>query len=326
MKYIQLGSTNPYYNLAAEEFVLYNMKDDAYFLLWQNDNTVVVGRHQNVVEEVDVNRAEELGVRIVRRNSGGGAVYHDPGNLNFSFITDWVPDRHTNLDIFLEPVIDVLAELGVTAEKHGRNDLVAGGRKISGNAQYIHGGRLLHHGTLLVCSNLSRMPEVLRPQTDKIVSKGIKSVRGRVGNICEFSKSPITVETLIDALKAAILSDCGTEGYVFTGEQSDRIERLAKEKYETWEWNFGSSADYSYKNSRRFPGGKIEVRLDVENGVIGRCRVFGDFLAIVGVEELESAVTGCRASRSDLGRALAGFDLPRYYGFTLAEFLECFDF
>jgi len=324
VKYIPNESTDPYFNLAAEEYVLHNLKDDDFFMLWRNAGTVVIGRHQNAMEEVDLKRAEELGVRVVRRNTGGGAVYHDLGNLNFSFFTGWSPEKDISYDVFLEPVISALEKFGIRAEKRGRNDLVVEEKKISGNAQCVHGERILHHGTLLVNSDLSVMPEVLSVPCDKIVSKGIKSVRSRVANICEFTKERIDVETLKQALEESFFGNRPAARLILSDSQITGIEELADEKYRTWDWNIGSVADYSYKNARRFPGGRIEVRLDVKNGVIVKCRVFGDFLALIGVEELENAVAGCRPVRRELENALRGFDLPRYYGFTPEQLLECF--
>jgi len=324
VKYLRLFSTDPYYNLAAEEYLLHNVESDDFFMLWQNAATVVIGRHQNAVEEVNVKRAEELGIKIVRRNSGGGAVYHDLGNLNFSFITAWDPEKGADLDIFLDPVIRGLRSIGVNAERRGRNDLVAGGKKISGNAQYIHGGRILHHGTILVNSQLSVMPEVLNVQNDKIISKGIKSVRSRVANICESVPGPIDIEAVADALKNSLFTNGCAGEYSFTDEQVTLIKKLAAAKYGTWEWNFASSPDFSCKKSRRFPGGKIEVHLDVKDGFIEKCGITGDFLALTGVEKLENAVTGCRNVKGDLSIVLGKFDIPRYYSFTLDELLECF--
>ena len=325
MKYIRNDSTDPYYNLALEEYVLNTLKDDDYILLWQNDKTVVIGKHQNAAEEVSIKRAEELGVKVVRRNTGGGAVYHDMGNLNFSFITDWDPEKNMDYDMFLKPVIRALAGFGACAEKQGRNDLVIDGKKISGNAQCIHGGRILHHGTLLIDSDLSFIQEILNVQPDKIVSKGIKSVRSRVANICEYTSAPIDVGVLKQALIDSFFCGAGAAEHILDEAQEEEIKKLAGEKYGTWEWNFGSTADYSYRNARRFPCGKIEVLMDVRNGVIERCKILGDFLALIGTEELESAVAGCRADRSVLKNALGVFDLERYYGITLDELLECFE-
>ena len=343
MKHIRNDSTDPYYNLALEEYVLTTFRDGQYILLWQNYKAVVIGKHQNAAEEVNIKRAEELGVKIVRRNTGGGAVYHDLGNLNFSFITDWDPDKDMDYDTFLKPVIHALSKFELEAEKQGRNDLVIDGKKISGNAQCISNpahtcliphsefripnsnkGRILHHGTLLIDSELSVMPELLNVPPDKIVSKGIKSVRSRVANINDFTVKPLDS----DLLKKAILESFFNGGDVIekflTGAQKKDVERLAKEKYETWEWNYGLSPAYSYKNAKRFPAGKVEVRLDVKNGIIENCKIYGDFLALVGVEDLETAVTGCRADINDLKRALEHFDLQRYYGITIDQLLECF--
>jgi len=325
VKYIQGDRADPHFNLAAEEYVLGSFKDNDYLILWQNDNTAVIGKHQNAAEEINLRRAEELGVTIVRRNTGGGAVYHDMGNLNFSFITDWDPDRNMDYDTFLKPVLRALQRFGVKAEKQGRNDLVVDGQKISGNAQCIQNGRLLHHGTLLVSSDLSMISEVLNVQADKIESKGIKSVRSRVANISEFVTEPIDIGRLMQALQESFFNGGPIDRRVFDEAQIKEIEKLAFDKYSTWEWNFGSFKGYSFKNARRFPGGKVEVHLNVKNGIITQCRVFGDFLALCGVEDIEKNVVGCRVDRGELRRALQGIDYKRFYGFDLEELLECFE-
>ena len=325
MKYIRNNSTDPYYNLAFEEYVFHTFKDDDYILLWQNDRTVVVGKHQNTVEEVNLRRAGELGIKIVRRNSGGGAVYHDMGNLNFSFITGWNPDMQTDYDTFLIPVIRALSKIGVHAGKKGRNDLVVGGRKISGSAQCIHDGRLLHHGTLLIDSDLDVLSEVLNVQADKFLSKGVKSVRSRVANISEFAKTPCGAQLLMQLILESCAGDNIIDAFVPDNSQISHIEALAKKKYATREWNYGFSTVYSYRNSKRFPSGKIEVHVNVMDGMISQCKIFGDFMALTGVEDLEDAITGSRADRKALKGALEGFDIRRRYGFTLEELLECFE-
>ena len=323
MKYIRLHTTDPCQNLAAEEYVHHEIRDDGCFMLWQNDKTIVIGRHQNVYSEVNIKRAEELGIKIVRRNSGGGAVYHDMGNLNFTFVTEWDHKNGAELRYFLDPIIRALATLGVNAEIQGRNDLVAEGRKISGNAQCIHAGRILHHGTLLVSSDLSVMPELLTVAEDKYESKGVKSVRSRVANISDLASGPLDVERLIRALTSELFTGGAAEEFAFTREQETAITRLATEKYGKWDWNFGSSPDYGYKNAKRFPGGRIETRIDVRDGVIEHCRIYGDFLALIDARELESAVIGCRMRRDELEAALGSFDIPRYFSFTLDELLDC---
>ena len=325
MKYIRNEATEPCFNLALEEYVLNTLTDDDYVLIWQNEKTVVIGKHQNAAEEVNAKRTEELGVKVVRRNTGGGAVYHDMGNLNFSFITDWDSEKNIDYDTFLLPVIRALSRFGVHAERQGRNDIVVDGKKISGNAQCIHNGRILHHGTLLINSDLSVMAEVLNVQTDKITSKGIKSVRSRVANTSEYIKGEFSMELLKAAMLEELFEKGAVDEYVLGAVQTADIEKLAKEKYATWEWNYGKAADYSYKNAKRFSSGTVELNLDIKNGVIERCKISGDFLALTGVEGLENAVIGRRADRNELKQALVAFDFSRYYGISLEDFLECFE-
>ena len=325
MKYIRNDSTNPYYNLALEEYVLNSYRDDDYLLLWQNDRAIVIGKHQNTVEEVNVNQAEELGIKVVRRNTGGGAVFHDLGNLNFSLITDWNSDTLINYDSFLKPIINALLRIGIKADRVGRNDLVVEGKKVSGNAQCIHNGRILHHGTLLVQSDLTMMSKVLKVGADKISSKGLKSVRSRVANICEFSKEIINVELLKQAIIETFFEDNIVSELIINTAQKAEIEKLTKEKYETWEWNYGYNAVYSYRNAKRFANGKIELNINVKSGIIIQCKIFGDFMALISVEYLENAIVGNRTDRKEIMLALAGLDIHRFYGITQDELLECFE-
>ncbi|MBO7403423.1 MAG: lipoate--protein ligase [Clostridia bacterium] len=322
MKYYRGISTDPYLNLASEQFLL-DTEDGEVFMLWQNSRSVILGRNQNAYAEVNLPFVEENGIPVVRRLTGGGAVFHDLGNLNFTFI---VPrERCPEMDFarFVLPMAEALREMGVPAELSGRNDLVADGRKISGNAQCVWRDRVMHHGTLLVDADLSFMDGALRADADKLRSKGIKSVRSRVGNLAEYVPG-LDAEGLARRLEDRILG--GAERAVFTEEQRAGIEKLAREKYRTWEWNFGASGTFGQQVKRRFPYGSVELDFASEHGVLTGVRFSGDFFGIRPVEELESALLGCRLIRGELAERLAREKVGQViYGATPDEIAAMFE-
>ena len=278
MKYIDSKSHDSYFNLALEEYILKNenIEEDIVFL-WQNTPTIVVGNNQNTIEEINVPFVKENKIQVVRRLSGGGAVYQDMGNLNFTFIK--CLNETSNLDIkkFALPVVEALNKLGVPAQLTGRNDISVEGKKISGNAQRLYRNKLLHHGTLLFDTDLEVMVKVLQVGIDKIESKGIKSIRSRVTNIKPYFSQQITIEEFRESILKELFQGKEVNYYYLEEKDLKEINDLVNTKYSTWEWNFGYSPSYSIKNSRRFPAGKIELFIDVEKGMIKSCQIFGDF-------------------------------------------------
>lgn len=325
MKYIRNTSLNPYYNLAFEEYVFKNFTDDEYLLLWQNDNTIVVGKNQNTIEEINQQAIEELSVKVVRRNTGGGAVYHDLGNVNFSYISDWKAESELSYERFLNPIIKALNTLGVEAMIKGRNDIVVQDRKISGNAQAVQRNRILHHGTLLFDSNLSMMQKVLNVSEDKMASKGVKSVKARVANIKEFLKEDITVVQFIDHIRQSFFQFGYTDEVFLSAQQQAEIEELAKTKYESWEWNYGQSPESNFKSARKFDQGKLEVSLFIKKGVIECCKIWGDFLSLKDVNDIEKALSGIHYEPAAIREVLNKFNLRMYFGLiSVDEILSCF--
>ena len=271
---------DPALNLALEEFVLRNAKtDEDIFLFYINAPSIIIGRHQNTLEEINRDYVEQHGIHVVRRLSGGGAVYHDLGNLNFSFITGSQPENFRNFKKFTEPVIQALAQLGVPAELGGRNDILVDGRKVSGNAQYIANRRMVSHGTLLFSADLSHVSEALHVQAGKITSKGIKSVRSRVANISEFIRQPMGIEAFRAHLLAHLYAGVAAPEYDLSVEDKAEVRKLADERYRNWEWNYGRSPDFNVEKRERFSGGEIDARLDVQQGVIRAVKFYGDFFA-----------------------------------------------
>ena len=317
---------DPAVNLALEEYVLRNAQTDEDLLLFYiNAPSIIIGRHQNTLEEINRDYVEEHGIHIVRRLSGGGAVYHDLGNLNFSFLTGYQPENFRNFKKFTEPVIRALAKLGVPAELNGRNDILVDGRKVSGNAQYLSKNRMVSHGTLLFNSDLSHVTEALHVKDEKITSKGIKSIRSRVTNISEHMSAPMDIE----AFRLFVLENY-FEGlpeiprYPLSAEDWAAVHQLAAERYRSWDWTYGHSPDFNVQKRQRFPGGEIDARLDVQQGVIRSVKFYGDYFAEIEPDGLEKLLTGVRYSREEIKNALQDVDIQRYFSGLDLETLGAF--
>lgn len=310
------GITDPQINLAIEEYALKNLDiNETYLLFYINEPSIIIGKNQNTIEEINTEYVEYNGIKVVRRLSGGGAVYHDLGNLNFSFITKDDGESFHNFRKFTEPVVAALKKLGVNAELSGRNDLEVEGRKISGNAQFSTKGRMFSHGTLLLNSEIDNVVSALKVKKDKIESKGIKSVRSRVANISEF----LTEKLEINEFRSLLLKNI-FEGqdeipeYVLTEEDWGKIYHLSKERYQNWEWNYGKSPRFNLQHSHRFPIGSIDVRLEVNKGVIENCKIYGDFFGVGDVSEIENKLTGTRYEKNEIEKALEDIDTIHYFG------------
>ena len=327
MIFIKNDSKNPYFNLALEEYALKELNvDDDFFILWQNENTIVVGRNQNTIEEINSKAVKEKEVSVVRRMSGGGAVYHDLGNINYTFITRSDDDSKHNFKKFTRPIIDALASLGIDAEFTGRNDITIDGKKISGNAQYYYQNRMLHHGTILFDVNPDILKDVLNVKIDKIASKGIKSVKSRVTSISKHLKEPMTSEQLTEMLLKFILDtdDVSEKEYVLSEEDLANIQKLADEKYSTWEWVYGESPKFELQQSKRYKGGNLDIRLNVKNGIVTDFKIFGDFFGKKDIKEIEELIMNNRFEESHIRDILKDIDFNDYFlNITLDEFLEC---
>ena len=305
-------------NLALEEYVFrHKPADEDVLLFYVNERAIIIGRNQNTIEEIDADVVAARGVTVVRRVSGGGAVYHDAGNLNFSFMTTDVRGRFNRYDQFTRPVIEVLHALGVPAELGGRNDILVDGRKISGNAQFASPGRMFSHGTLLLDSDLDAVTAALRPKPGKVESKGVKSIRSRVANISEFLSQPIDVTELRERVIERIYDtrDRARIPQIRLDEGDWRaIRALAASKYGTWAWNYGENPRSNVQRARRFPIGEIDVRLDVQEGRIAGIRIFGDFMGREDVSALEARLVGRPYERDSIDHALRGVEMADYFG------------
>ena len=320
------GITDPRINLAIEEYVLKHMdieKDD-FLLFYINQPSIIIGKNQNTIEEINTDYVEENGVIVVRRLSGGGAVYHDLGNLNFSFLTKDDGNSFHNYKKFTQPVVDALAKLGVHAELSGRNDILAEGRKVSGNAQYATKGRMFSHGTLMFDTEIDAVVSALKVKKDKIESKGIKSVRSRVANISEFLTEKISVEQFrMEILKSIFDGEENIQYYELTEDDWKKINEISESRYQQWEWNYGKSPRFNIQKTHRFPSGGIDIRLEVNKGLIEEAKIFGDFFGVGDVSEVEQLLIGCKYDRTAIVEALADIDISTYFGgITTEDFLQ----
>lgn len=315
--YLETGSVDPYFNLALEEYVLREKTHGNWLILWQNHNTIVIGQNQNAEEEINWSYVQENEIHVVRRMSGGGAVYHDLGNLNYSFISDAGDAEKMTLEHFAIPVAEALRKLGLNAEVSGRNDIVVEGRKVSGAAQRLHGGRILHHGTLLFDSDLSKVEASLRVNSLKYQSRSAKSVRSRTGCIRDFLPQDMTMDAFKEYLKAE-LSDGAIQGEL-TDSELTQIRKLAEEKYASWNWNFGKSRPCTARNAKKWPGGVLEIKVQMENGRIEYIDFAGDFLSRVSIQQLQEALFGVPWNPEAIKEILTQFALDEYFGSISAE-------
>ena len=308
--YIQ-SETDPAFNLATEAYLFKNTKNDC-FMLWRNDRAIIIGKNQNALSEINPDVVDRHGIPVIRRTTGGGAVYHDLGNVNFTFITTNGNRPEIDFAAYTRPILAYLNQLSVPARLDGRNDLTVNGLKISGNAQHIHKNRVLHHGTLLFDVDLEMLAAALLADPRKYTDKAVQSIRSRVTNIREHLATSVSIERFIEDLAAHIRHAHNGRTARLTASERAVIADLAEKRYRRWEWNFGTSPEYNFRKSSRTPGGTIDIRMDVKDGTIRGIRIFGDFFGSADIAELERRLVGCRHRRSALAKRLNGIRLEQY--------------
>ena len=319
-------SHNAYFNIATEEYLLTRFPTEDLFLLYVNAPSIIVGKFQNTLAEVNLDYVKENEIKVVRRMSGGGAVYHDLGNLNFSFHTLLGQHDFMDFSIFTKPVLQMLNDLGVPAVLEGRNDLLVEGKKFSGNAKLARHGKMIQHGTILLNSEMEVLGEALKINPLKFIDKATKSNRSRVTNLIEYLPKDTTTSQLKKWLAEEIMkNNPDAEWYEFTEEDLKGIQELMTEKYETWDWNFGFSPNYNFKKAIKVPAGFIEVHLDVVHGIIEKAKIFGDFFASMPIEDLEVQLIGKKHQTTDLENLFTSIDLTLFFGkVTAEEILDAF--
>ncbi len=326
MIYVVNNNDSCFFNHAAEEYLMNNF-DDEVFMLWINKPSILIGRNQNTISEVNNDYVQANGIEVVRRLSGGGAVYNDLGNMNFTFISKREGTRvevKNGFEKFALPVINALQSLGVNAVFTGRNDIVIDGKKFSGNAQYFHKDKLLHHGTLLFDCDMSKLSMALRSKAIKFKDKSVKSVAGRVTNILPHLDKAMSLEDFREYLKNYIIDTYHIKTiYEFNENDLDEINKIANQRFKTWQWNYGKFAKYRYENVVKYPSGVVEYSLNVEDGIIDEVSIFGDYFGEMDIKELESILIGVRHNKQELEDALKGIKIENYIqGLSASQFIE----
>ena len=318
-------NNNPAFNLAAEEYLIKNAKEPI-FMLWRNSPAVIVGVNQSTAAEVSREYCEQNGIAVIRRLTGGGAVYHDLGNINYTYIEKNEGDKFANYKRFTKDVIDYLGTFGLKAELSGRNDVLLNGKKIMGNAQCVKGGNIMHHGCILYSTDLSVLKNALKVSKAKISGKGIKSVSGRVINISDCLNKDIPVETFIKGLESFMIKRYNCKVRELTSEEISAINDLKTTKYSTFSWNYGASPEYSFEKGEKFPFGIVYAAFNVKGGIITDIKIHGDFFGEKPISLLEEKISGAEHSKEGITAALESADIDLFIkGCTISDLIKLFE-
>ena len=319
MRYIRNNSTDVYFNMAFDEYALEQLPlDEPLFYLWQNRSAVIIGLNQNAYAEVDIDYLCQHDIALARRITGGGAVYHDLGNLNYT-IVGRSSDIERDYPEYTRYMQHALQALGVQAELSGRNDILVDGRKVSGYAKRVYKDRLMVHGTLMYDVDIDKLTRVLTPPTEKFLTKGIASVKSRVANLRDYLPGITTVGALSQALEQHLSRQYQDEEYLLTEEQLTEIRSIAASKFATTDWIYGRAPGSTVTYARRLPCGNVEVHLSIKKGHIESCRIDGDFIGNSPVTTIEDLLKGCLYERAALQQRLQGFYIQDHLDNTTAE-------
>ena len=323
MIYVKNDSTDANFNFALEKYLIEELDiADGYFLFWRTTPTLMIGRYQNALAEINMDFAKAHNIHIVRRVTGGGTIYTDMNGWQFSFINKRLGTKEIDFHTYTLPIIKALDSLGVTAVKSGRNDLLIAGKKFSGNAQYIRKNVMLHHGSILFDTDLSQLVRSLSPDDEKLISKGIKSVKSRVTNVAEHLPTKMDSLGFRDVMLNYLLADMDT--YELSEADIARVMQIKAAQFDSWDWNFGKAPKFNITKENRFDGGKLKVESFVQNGHIEQIKFYGDFFAKEGLSDLEDSLKGCPYDTDDIKKALQHKDAQSYFfNITLDEILSC---
>lgn len=309
--FINSSCTDPYINHAVEEYIL-KYKDTDCFILWRNRRSILIGKNQNTLREINLEYVKEKGIDVVRRVSGGGTVFCDLGNLNFTFITKKDSD-FVDFKGFTKPIINALKKLGVDAEFNGRNDLTVEGKKFCGNAQYSYKNKVLHHGTLLFDADLSDLVKALKSNPIKFKDKAIKSVSNRVTNIRKYLNKDMNVEEFKNSLIKLVMEEFNCkEFYELNKEEMEKINKISEEKFSTWQWTYGNSPKFQFFNEDKFKCGVVQISLSVKDGNISNIKVNGDFFGMREISQLENMLLGKKYDEDNIKQVIKDVSVSEY--------------
>ena len=319
MRYLKNPSTNPYYNMAFDEYCLESLPiDEPVFFLWQNRPAVIVGYNQEVNTEVNLDYLKEKGIDLVRRVTGGGAVYHDLENLNYT-IVGRSEDLERDYPEYAALMMKALQALGVPATLSGRNDILVDGKKVSGFAKRVCKNRLMVHGTLMYNVDVDVLTHVLNPSTTKLQSKGIASVRSRVTNLCNYLPELSDIQAFKNRLEEILSNNYSDAEYKLSETDLAHIQQLTDEKFATWEWNYGRSPKATLVHSARLACGTVEIHLTLAENRIASCRFGGDFLGNLPASDVEKALTGIPYEVNEIRKCLSKLEISRYFDRVSAD-------
>lgn len=313
MRYLRNTHTNPYYNMAFDEYCLEMLKvDEPVFYLWQNRPAVIVGFNQEVNTEVNLDYLQKNDIALVRRVTGGGAVYHDLGNLNYT-IVGRSEDLERDYPEYAALMMKALQKLGVPATLSGRNDILVDGKKVSGFAKRVCKNRLMVHGTLMYNVDLDVLTKVLHPSATKLQSKGIASVRSRVTNLCDYLPNLSDIQQFSHRLEEVLSNHYADSEYILSEEELNRVQQLTDEKFARWEWNYGRSPKATLTHSARLACGTVEVHLTLAENRISSCRFGGDFLGNLPVTEVENSLKGVKYEYNSMYTCFSRLGIGNYF-------------
>jgi lipoate-protein ligase A len=312
MIFIKNDNTNPYLNHAIEEYILKKFEEDC-FMLWRNEPCILIGKNQNTLSEINIDYVKKHNFPVVRRMSGGGAIFNDLGNLHFTFISNNEKNRFADFSKFTYPIISAMKKIGINAELSGRNDLTINGKKFSGNAQYNYKNKILHHGSILFSASMSDLTTALKVKNIKFEDKAVKSVESRVTNVSEHLKISMNLDEFKDFLTNSVRDEQEEVTlYELTQEDWIHIKKISEEKYSTWEWNYGKSPKFNYFSEKKFSGGIVQANINVEKGLINNIKLYGDFFSEGDIIDLEKALTMVKYREKDVRDALKKVSIERY--------------
>ena len=315
--------TSPSFNLALEEYLLSNFTEGEIIMLWRNEPSVIIGKNQNAYAEIDGEYVKQNNITVVRRLTGGGAVFHDLGNINYTLISDYNSEKFGDFSSFAEPICSFLSQFGVSAVLSGRNDITIDGAKISGTAQTVKNGRNLAHGTLLYDADISALSGALKPNSKKLEDKAVRSVKSRVGNIKDICSLSISAEEFMKTLAEHLFNCKDCKLYTLSDADVAAVNRIEEEKYSKWEWNFAFSPDFSLKTEKKYPFGIVECHLNVHDGRISDIRFFGDFFGNQNIDVLENKLKNVKFEKTEIEKTVEKIALGEFIrGMTANELCE----